>query len=213
MIIENSTRYSTTDLERILLLALVDAGITSHAHDRIAIKYSSSGSFTGWCYYGDVTPPILRSTGQRRTRMVLRLPPVLESSDVANVATVGDVRHFVWLIRHEVAHWQGLRHRQMSDAMVHTSVWRTLGCPLPIWAETITIGIEPLAVLADRKQARRALPDRDVERDKRKTHALAMLAKAERKAKLAATLVKRWTRRVKSADRAIVVAASKGDKS
>ncbi len=74
MILENRTRYRSADLERVILLALEEAGITAHARDKVEVGYDSRG-FSGFCYFGHVTPPrLLRGKGPRSARMVLRVP-------------------------------------------------------------------------------------------------------------------------------------------
>ncbi len=74
MILDNRTRYRSADLERVILLALEEAGITSHARDRVLVHHDRTGRhFSGWCYFGFVTPGKLQRGG-RKPRMVLRLP-------------------------------------------------------------------------------------------------------------------------------------------
>lgn len=117
-----------------------------------------------------------------------------------------DVRQFVWLVRHEVAHWRGLEHSQMHRLIRDWQPWIDAGRPLPAWADDMTVGLESEA--PPRKGQPR--PTADERREVKIVHARAMLAKAARKAKLAATIEKRWRRRLAAAERAVKVAASRG---
>lgn len=234
MILDNRTRYRSSDLEAIVLLALREAGVTAHARDRVLVSYSSRG-LSGWCYYGAVTPPKFAS-GTRKPRMTLRMPdpgaapfvcgtccglkhewscPVCGGKgtvDNVNDALTSrgdkplDVAAFVWLVRHEVAHWRGLKHKQMASTIRHWNAWKDAGRPLPSWAEGLTVAIDA----APPVRVKKPVPSADVEREKRVAHARAMLAQAEKKSTTAAMLVKRWTRRLGAADRAVQKAATKG---
>lgn len=197
MILQNHTRHASADLERIILGALAEFGITSHAHDRVRVA-SSAGGYSGYCYYGRNKPP------PGRPRMWLRIPPEV------------DVPRLVWLVRHEVAHWANLRHAQMGTALRYWSrderlrpVAGPVGCerPIPAWAEGLTV-----AVVADVEPVVRKIRrevDADARRAKRIEHARTMLARAERRAKIAATCVKRWRRRLAAAERAQAKVATK----
>lgn len=214
MIIDNRTRYVTADLERIILGALNEFGVTKHARDRVLIK---PGPFSGWCYFGHVQ---LRG---KVSRMVLRIPnappPSLAAAPSAPAAVRAheplDLRRLVWLVRHEVGHWAGLDHKQMNSALRYWSRERRrrtivgdVGSerPIPTWAEGMTVAVVgEVAPISRRVRVR----DPDAVRSARLDHATAKLAEAERKAKTAAMLVKRWRRRVASAKGAIERAARK----
>lgn len=253
MLLDNRTRYRSSDLEAVILLALEEAGITAHAKDRVLVSYGRS--FSGFCYFGFNTPNKLRS-GKLEPRMALCVPdPRPSINDAARRAIAGkcpthgvpcveedgpplamypegsrhmkcpvgcawiqtrrelppdvdqplDIAAFVWLVRHEVGHWRGLDHKQMHPTMRRWEDWKKAGKPLPAWAASVSVAIDE----APPPRARKARPDPNVARAKRADHARVMLAKAERKAKLAATLVKRWTRRVSAAERAVDKAATK----
>ena len=205
MILDNRTRYRTVDLESIILLAICETDITAYARDRVLVTYSSRG-FSGWCYYGAVTPPKL-ARGTRKPRMTLRVPdPSRVPLDAVTRIQPLDVAAFVWLVRHEVAHWRGLKHKQMSATIRYWKAWNVAGRPLPSWADGLTVAIDD----APPARTKKAAPSADDARVKRVAHARAMLEKAEKKVKTADMLVKRWTRRLGAADRAIQRAATKG---
>ena len=263
MILDNRTRYRSADLERVILLALEEAGITSHARDRVLVNHGQRGAdYSGWCYFGRVTPPKLISSG-RAPRMVLRIPdpagvkpsPRIVRMVARQCPTHGlpaapdpstvlddprfpagseilrcprgcsfvrslfevppprlvpfDVILFGWLVRHEVGHWRGLAHTQMAPVMRWRKVWEAEGRPLPAWCREQVVHLEDAPPA---KPSRKPPPDREAEREKRAEHARAMLARAERRAKLAATVVKRWRRRVAAGERAIERAASRAPK-
>ncbi len=129
-----------------------------------------------------------------------------------------DFPQFVWLVRHEVGHWRGLDHSQMGPSLLY---WRRpegrarlrsfvasgpVGSelPLPAWAADLDVAVEDAE-----PDLRKPRPTADATREEKLSHARVMLAKSERKAKTAATLVKRWRRRVSAAERAISAAASR----
>lgn len=202
MILENHTRYRTADLERVILGALNAAGIERHGRDRVVVTYTRGGGFTGEAWKGKVT----RWNGHPRMR--LRLPEVGEFETV-------DFPQLVWLVRHEVAHWQGLDHSQMAPSLLYwyrherrrisstTPVGSEL--PLPDWAAGLEVELEDEEPVHPTKPR----PVADDRREQKLAHARAMLARAERKAKLAATIEKRWRRRLQAAERAVAVAAKK----
>lgn len=200
MILDNRTRYRSADLTMIILGALAEAGIEHHGRDRVVVVYGSGVNFSGSAYLGKIR----RWNGCARMR--LRLP----RPDVAF-----DFPQFVWLVRHEVGHWRGLNHSQMADSLLHwkRGLRKRLGpvgseLPLPFWAADLSVAVEDVEPEPNRK----ARPTADVVREAKLEHARAMLAKAERKAKIAATLEKRWRRRLLAAERAIRTAAARGDR-
>lgn len=268
MILDNRTRYRSADLERAILLALEEAGITSHARDRVLVTCNRSG-YSGYCYFGDVKPRKL-ARGGRRPRMKLRLPDpnppesryhyavrhdlcpnhiqhgpgnalacvpdgevppelglppgsrymrcpkgcrwIQEPSNRVEPKPQADrpldIKKFVWLVRHEVGHWRGLKHTQMAPTMRKWKAWKEAGCPLPEWAKDLSVGIEEALPVRPKKPG----TNQDAVRAERVKHASEMLAKAERKAKLAETLVKRWSRRLKVAQTSVLKAAARAEK-
>lgn len=204
MILDNRTSYASADLERIILGALQEFGITKHARERVVVK--PYASYSGWCFFGHV------QIG-KRARMTIRIP----TSEL-------DVARLVWLVRHEVGHWAGLEHTQMGTALRYwhrkergrrRPIDGPVGCerPIPDWATGLTVSVAPATATETPTPtvipARRRAPDADALRADRLEHARLMLAKAERKAKTAAMLIKRWRRRVGAAERAIERARSK----
>ncbi len=256
MILDNRTRYRSADLERVILLALEEAGITAHARDRVLVNYRRG--LSGYCFFGFVTPGKLRS-GKREARMVLGVPdpqpptpkwrirahagrcsthdlpctpdgspqsPPYKPEDVFMLCPRGcrwiqtehdrkpivpepvkplDVAGFGWLVRHEVGHWRGLDHPQMHPTIRTWKAWGAAGRPLPSWAAGLEIAIED----APPPRPKKPRVSDDERRARNLEHAIAMLKRAERKEKLAATVAARWRRRVAIAERTIMKAATK----
>lgn len=200
MILDNRTKWSTPELEAIVLAALAEFDVP-HARERVHVVYGRS--FSGFCYFPWTNVAAMRGRRFRRghagARMVLRVPR-------PNVGPF-DVAQFVWLVRHEVGHWRGLRHSQMHPVMRHRSLWEKDGRSLPPWAADARA---PGYVVRDEAPAKSKARVTDDERAKRLEHARAMLVRAQRRAKLAATIEKRWARRLSYAERAIDKAASRG---
>lgn len=197
MILDNRTRYRSSDLQSVIEVALTEAGIESHARDRILVNYGHG--FSGYCYFGHVTPAKQRRG--REARMVLRVPQPRDGE-------LFDVDAFVWLVRHEVAHWRGLDHKQMAPTMRRWKDWTDAGRPLPAWAEGVRVALDDMPP----PRLKKPRPDPNDVRAVRIEHARTMLAKSERKAQTAAMLVKRWTRRVRTAEQAIARAAVRAGK-
>ncbi len=213
MILDNRTRYRSADLEAAILKALAEAGITSHARDRVLVNVSHFG-FSGVCYLGGHLPPKLRGGVGRSPKMILRLPRIpdvpCDPGAPDPFARCGcpvhfDVGLFVWLVRHEVGHWRGLRHEQMAPGMRYRKLWLDSGRFLPDWAAEVSVGLEDAPPARRRKNP----PEPGAEREKRTSHARKMLARAERRARLAETIAKKWRRRLASAERSILKAASR----
>lgn len=216
MILENRTCYRTADLEAIIRAGLAEFSIKS-GRERVHVVYGRA--FSGFCYY-PWSRPLPKGTRTRKhtgARMVLRVPrPRFPACDLGTVDEASrcdrhgfDVAEFVWLVRHEIGHWRGLKHPQMAPMMRHRKVWEAGAGDVPPrslapWAAGMRVGVEPV------EPSRRKLRwDPNDVREKRAEHARTMLARAKRRAKLAATIEKRWTRRVASAERAIETAASR----
>lgn len=194
MILENRTRYRTADLEAVILLALEEAGLGRGGRDRVVVVYGTG--FSGWCYKGRIT----RWNGHARMRLRLPRPSPAGAQD----GWTFDVAGFVWLVRHEVGHWRGLDHSQMHPMIRDWKPWIDAGKPLPAWAADLRVAIEDAE-----PDLRKPRPTADAQREAKVEHARAMLARAERRAKLAATIEQRWRRRLAAAERAIAKAAGK----
>ena len=163
----NETGYDTRAIRRLIVRALRAQGM--RVVGAVRVVYTGGRGHHGCATVG-------RSASMPGLNMSLSLP-----RDPAQL----DVGKFARVIRHEVMHWRGVRHADMTDDQNYCRG----ACPE--WAEGV--------VIAHRE---RAVPIDDERREKRLAHARAMLARAERKAKLAATIVKRWKRRVAAAERA-----------
>jgi hypothetical protein len=98
------------------------------------------------------------------------------------------VDQFARVVRHEVLHWRGARHPDMTPDILYCRG------PAPSWAAGITI----LHAAAGHP----AVADPDAARYRKLAHARTMLKRAETRARRAETIVKRWQRRVKAAERA-----------
>lgn len=212
MILENSTHYATEDLEALILRVLEDAGITKHGRDRVRVAYSRDGKqYTGWCFYGSVKPMTLTERAAFKRRMK-GLGTVVSSRRENSIYRMRlnvprpehlDLAKLIWLVRHEVAHWQGLSHAQMGPTLMHHDPT----APTPAWCG----GWRSLRVLEERPaEIKKRKPTADDTREKRIEHARKMLAKASRRAKLAATLEAKWRRKLSALERvALRVAAGR----
>lgn len=227
---DNQTVWSTEAISRVLGACLVHddfqppAGavvriVYSRKHDR-RLVYSQKGkevfhsvdsagvmtvgrgsvrgtkpTYSGWARYGAGHGGDGRRTGKHGCAMLLRLPHpehVDSKLDPAQVAL---------LVRHEVGHWRGLRHRQMSGMLLD---WPRVGAELPGWAEGIEIPLhvrpEP-AKLAPEERRERIAACAATQAGKREERARKMLAHFEHGLKLSAAGVKRWKEKVRYYDR------------
>lgn len=113
----------------------------------------------------------------RRMTLFLRGP---SSTDLTNRAyTPGLVRQLAGTINHEIAHLRGLGHREMDLASFKTP-------EATKWIEGLELRLQerPIAMLVETRIR------------ERQEHALRMLAKAERKLKIATTVYRRWKTKV-----------------
>lgn len=116
-----------------------------------------------------------------------------------------DVGQFARVVRHEVLHWRGARHPDMTPDILYCQG------PAPSWAAGVVLehteeeAVDPFAV-----------------RTQKLAHARSMLKRAETRVRRAETIAKRWKRRVQAAERAaarafetaapsVDVAADKGE--
>lgn len=182
--ITNETRYDTRAIRSLVIAALKQVVLPRRGAVRIVYSRATSLEPARRHHAGEaaIGTQVKRLDGRagyetfQGLTMVLTLP--------RNPALL-DVGHFALVIVHEALHWKGVDHKDMNE----NQLW----CrgPAPTWAEGVTIAhrekrmTDPLAAIA-----------------KRRLHAQAMLERSERKAKLAATLVKRWRRRLGAIERA-----------
>ena len=96
-----------------------------------------------------------------------------------------DVGQFARVVRHEVLHWRGAQHADMTPDILYCQG------PAPSWSVGVALThteapvVDPFAV-----------------RTQKLAHARSMLKRAETRARRAETIVKRWQRRVRVAERA-----------
>jgi len=182
--ITNDTGYDTRAIRKIVVRALKAVCLPVRGAVRIAYSAGSFGDF-GDARYRHHGEAVMGSTHRREDgsfvtyqglTMVLTLPRKPEEADVG---------YFARVALHEALHWKGVDHKDMTENQLHCAG------PLPEWAEGISL-----------THAVRCSPSPDALRAKRLAHAQKMLRNAERKAKLAQTIVKRWKRRTSALERA-----------
>jgi hypothetical protein len=110
-------------------------------------------------------------------------------------------REVQWTLEHEVGHLIGWRHG--PDYAAHDARHAAAGGAAPAWGRDL-----PVPALAFKPL--KGKPSADSTRADRILHAEAMLARAETRAKRAASIVDRWTRKIIALRRADRRAASKG---
>lgn len=220
MILENRTRYRSADLEKVIHLALAEHEIAGHARERVIVIYGKY--FSGFCRYpwaamGSAKARGLRTKrGHAGARMVLRLPRPEATAVTSKVVKIGDpdansrptsaldLGMLVWLVRHEIDHWRGLRHSQMHPAKLKASVWRESGSVLPAWAADCFVGLEE----AEPVRARKTI-DSDADRADRIAHAEKMMANADAKERRWNNVKAKWKRRIVALQRAQLAAAAR----
>lgn len=183
MRIDNRTTWDTSALEQLIRAALADAGVKP-GHDRVVIVYSRGG-YHGRCYVGR----IVKWNGHARMR--LRLPRTVDELDTAKMA---------FLVRHEVAHWAGLRHHQMGGRLMN---WPKPGEPLPEWV--------PAGWRCGRAEpAPKPTVDKDARRVARRQHLESKVKEYEAKLARYERLLAKWRRKLKAHDAHYQRAARKG---
>jgi hypothetical protein len=169
MRIQNKTEYLTTDLAAIIRRVAHAEFDQKHLRRvRVVAQYRrSNGRTLGRGIIGSGSYP----SGWIQL-LLDRDPAKLDKVTLAHT------------IAHEFAHNKGLRHRDLHNTRYgYTEGWRELYA----WAADMPLRLKaPKPKLAPSTKAQKQL-----------AYAHTMLAKSQRKAKLAATLVKRWQRRVR----------------
>lgn len=98
-----------------------------------------------------------------------------------------------FVFAHEYAHLRGMRHRAMGPSYK----WST-GMSLFAWADAMPLEVKP----------ERGAPTLDEKRERRIEHARDMVARWEQNVKRGETHLRKWTRRLRAAERRMGVAAS-----
>lgn len=218
MKIVNRTQWCTEDIERVILIALRLAGIENHARERVSITYSKRCNYHGWAYYGHVKPPkhkfvrgpdgyFLRDArGKPKKFPIESFRMKLIVPHPSKVDGMLDMHEFVWLVRHEVGHWQGLSHKQMGEKLR----WHDRNHPNPQDFDGLRIGIS-----MDFEEVAEVVPIRKtLERERNIEHAKKMLEKAtarrrryESAVTRSLTIEKKWMQRLNRLERNSLKAA------
>lgn len=108
-----------------------------------------------------------------------------------------DTMDLAFTIAHEMAHARGMRHRQMrgSPRWYQIDGWRDIYA----WAADMPV----------ERQAPKAAPTLDDKRERRAAHCREMVAHWERRKKLASSKVRVWTRRLRSVEQRMALAAKR----
>ena len=170
----NETGYDTRALRRAIVGAIRAVCLPVRGTVRVTYDRSRDAKPVGWhggsAAFGHV---VKEAEGYRTLQgltMVLTLPRDPKLFDLANFARTA---------HHEALHWKGVDHSEMTDDQ------RYCRGPVPSWAEGIVVGFEEPTK-----------PDPSEAGAKRLQHAQEMLAKARTRAKRAATIEKKWKRKV-----------------
>lgn len=177
--VRNETRYRTRAIRTLIVRCLRALGLKVRGLVRVA--YSTASEHYGFAALGHeerkVDGGYITRSGLNMTLTLPRDPGAFSRDQFARV------------ILHEALHWKGVRHGDMTDEQ------RYCKGDAPAWCSDIEVAFAPL--LEHPKDGRKG----------KLAHARAMLARAERKLKLATTIEKRWRRRVAAAERAVARAA------
>jgi hypothetical protein len=199
--IVNDTAYDGRAIRSLVVACLRAQGLKVHGAVRIAYS-SQAGGHHGVAALGDETYRPSRSG----LNMALTLPRDPQELDEAQFARV---------VHHEVMHWRGVRHEDMTDEGRYCmSTWT------PSWYAAWRDGREPVrlivrdgTIIGDARIG--WTPPRTVapadERTRRIEHARAMLKKARTRVLRAQTLEARWRRRLGALERA-ALRASEGER-
>lgn len=180
MKIDNQTAYSSDDLRRIIQAVCTYDGFVPQAGAIVRVVYSRRDRFSGWATYGG-GPSRRRDHGG--AAMLLRLPS-------PKWGPMGDrMAKLLFIVRHEVGHWRGLRHRDMGAAYME---WPDAFAPIQEWAAPLDLQLrvveEPKIAMVDRVA-------------RREDHARTMLAEHEAKLAREKRLVAKWRAKVRYYDR------------
>lgn len=165
----NETGYDARAIRSLIVRALRSQGVGVAGAVRVVYS-GGDGRHHGCAALGE-------SVRFRGLNMSLSIP-----RDPAKL----DVGKFARVIRHEVMHWRGVQHADMTDDQ------RYCRGATPAWAEGV--------VVAHREKA---VPSREERLLKKCVHAHEMYRRAEARLKRAETIVKRWRQRVSDAELAI----------
>jgi hypothetical protein len=176
--IDNRTAYDSEDIRRVIRgvcrydeFVPVDGAIVRVVYSRTPYRYSGWATFNG---------RNALSSELHGAAMLLRLPNPKHGPLSMTLA--------FFLVRHEVAHWRGLRHADMGDGYMK---WPAADAPVPVWAGDLgTIRVVPSLPKAMNEQRERA----------REQHVRDMLAEHEAKLAREKRLVQKWAKKVRYYD-------------
>lgn len=176
MKITNVTHWQTVSLKRLILRVAqdeLDNGQLKHATITIKYRRSGSGKMGECCTIG--TP---RNPWVVMTLMLPRIGPI-------------DVRSYALIIAHEFAHARGMQHRDMkSNRYGWSAGWEER------YAYALDYSIEAKPITSTSKEDRIAL-----RRQAAVTHAQKKVTEWEQAAKRADTHTKKWSARLKAAQK------------
>ena len=168
----NETGYDTRALRRVIVRAIL--AVCLPVRGTVRVTYDQKRTRSNWHGGSAAMGRVIKEAEGYRTlqglTMVLTLPRDPKLFDLANFARTA---------HHEVLHWKGVDHSEMTDDQ------RYCRGPVPSWAEGIVVGFEEPTK-----------PDPSEAGAKRLQHAQEMLAKARTRAKRAATIEKKWKHKV-----------------
>ncbi len=191
MKLDNQTKWSTDDLRAIISAALNARDVPSTGLEVHVVP--SKEHITGRATIGKMCNVFGEKKMYYGRWMLLRIPNPAHiakhvETEEAKDHVLGKRRlMFARVVEHEVAHLQGLRHPQMSDALRYC----TQDVP---WLGELALGEEmyPDEAVAEKKAAARA---------DRLEHARSKLKLSLTREKRATTLRKKWERRVRALER------------
>lgn len=184
MKVDNRTHYDTTNIRRILQACCQESDYTPPAGATVRVVYSRWRGCSGWATYGAVPA----WSDKEGAAMLLRVPRKW-TCDVSAVEGVF-LESFIFVVRHEVGHWRGLKHAQMAGGLLRRAKFKLSDHP---WAAELTLGA------AQKATPVKALPkDRSAVREAR---ARKMLLAHEGKLAREKRLVAKWQARVRYYDK------------
>lgn len=192
MKIDNHTEWSGRDISSVIRAVCKASFYKPPTSAVVRVEYSRKGRYTGWAMYN---ARLLYNRGlepKRRKKpcsMLLRVPRPEQG--------LFDMNKFLGLVMHEVAHWRGVKHRDMGISLLYCR-FNPEGRPWAAKLEVRRLERRPTAWehLVDEK------PSPMVARvQARAAHAQKMLKLHEGKLAREKNLVAKWKAKVKYYDK------------
>lgn len=172
--VDNHTRWNTADLRALYRAALRQAGAKPRVRAHLTVKCRRGApDVDGNCYYGTHSSP-------GRACIFVPGPGKLTSAMLLGDSLRDEVAR---VMHHEALHGVGARHKDMTEEQY----WARQ--PVP-WAMRLKLR------WTEEKTVDRAAAHTD-----KLAHSRGMLRRAETRAKRAATILKKWRRRVAALER------------